>query len=52
MILMMKYLIQTRSDIFLMQLEIPVSTVEFVAEKASCNGNRVILNPAPAQKSI
>ena len=38
------------SDIFLMQLEIPVSTVEFVAEKASDNGNRVILNPAPARQ--
>jgi len=38
------------SDLFLMQLEIPVSTVEFVAKKASDNGNRVILNPAPARK--
>jgi ribokinase len=38
------------SDIFLMQLEIPVSTVEFVAEKAASKGNRVILNPAPARK--
>lgn len=37
-------------DIFLMQLEIPVSTVEFVAQKASGNGNRVILNPAPARQ--
>jgi ribokinase len=36
-------------DIFLMQLEIPVSTVEFVAEKANVKGNRVILNPAPAR---
>ena len=35
-------------DIFLMQLEIPVSTVEFVAKKAYAKGNRVILNPAPA----
>jgi ribokinase len=31
-----------------MQLEIPVNTVEFVANRASANGNRVILNPAPA----
>lgn len=38
-----------KSDLFLMQLEIPVATVEFVAKKASGNGNRVILNPAPAQ---
>jgi ribokinase len=37
-------------DIFLMQLEIPVGTVEFIAQKASSKGNRVILNPAPARK--
>jgi ribokinase len=37
-----------RPDIFLMQLEIPVATVEFVANKAVSKGNRVILNPAPA----
>jgi ribokinase len=37
-----------QSDLFLMQLEIPVSTVEFAAKKAVSNGNRVILNPAPA----
>jgi ribokinase len=36
------------SDIFLMQLEIPVETVEFIARKAAGNGNTVILNPAPA----
>jgi ribokinase len=36
-------------DIFLMQLEIPVGTVEFVAQKAAGKGNRVILNPAPAR---
>jgi ribokinase len=35
-------------DLFLMQLEIPVSTVEFAAQKAVSRGNRVILNPAPA----
>jgi ribokinase len=38
------------SDLFLLQLEIPVSTVEFVAQKASSKGNRVILNPAPARQ--
>lgn len=38
-----------KNDIFLMQLEIPLSTVEFVAEKAFSSGNRVILNPAPAR---
>jgi ribokinase len=39
-----------KSDIFLMQLEIPLATVEAVAEKAMLLGNRVILNPAPAQQ--
>jgi len=38
------------SDVFLMQLEIPVSTVEFIAQKVSQKGNRVILNPAPAKQ--
>jgi len=38
------------SDVYLMQLEIPVSTVEFVAQKVSENGNKVILNPAPARQ--
>jgi ribokinase len=38
------------SDIFLMQLEIPVKTVEYVAQRAMKKTNRVILNPAPAQK--
>jgi ribokinase len=39
----------SQQDIFLMQLEIPVGTVEFVAEKAAGSGARVILNPAPAR---
>ena len=38
------------SDVFLLQLEIPLSTVEFVAEKVAEKGNRVILNPAPARQ--
>ena len=38
------------SDVFLMQLEIPVSTVEYVAQKVAGKGNRVILNPAPARQ--
>lgn len=38
------------SDVFLMQLEVPVSTIEFVAQKVSERGNRVILNPAPARQ--
>jgi ribokinase len=37
------------SDVFLMQLEIPLSTVEFVAQKVFHKGLRVILNPAPAR---
>jgi len=39
---------RNESDIFLMQLEIPVSTVGYIAKKAFCQGNRVLLNPAPA----
>jgi ribokinase len=38
------------SDVFLLQLEIPVSTVEYVAQKVFEKGNRVILNPAPARQ--
>ncbi len=35
-------------DIILMQLEIPLETVEYVAEEAVKRKTRVILNPAPA----
>jgi ribokinase len=35
-------------EILLLQLEIPVSTVEYSAIRASENGIKVILNPAPA----
>jgi ribokinase len=35
--------------IVLMQLEIPLETVEYVAELASAKGKKVILNPAPAR---
>jgi ribokinase len=35
--------------IILMQLEIPMETVEFVAKMANETGKKVILNPAPAQ---
>ncbi len=38
------------SDILLMQLEIPMETVEYAAQNASDRGTRVILNPAPAAK--
>ncbi|MDR2764246.1 MAG: ribokinase [Tannerella sp.] len=37
------------ADIILMQLEIPIETVEYVAEMAFRAGKKVILNPAPAQ---
>jgi ribokinase len=37
------------SDLVLMQLEIPIETVEYVAGMANRNGIKVILNPAPAR---
>lgn len=36
-------------DLVLMQLEIPIETVEYVAEMATKKGIKVILNPAPAR---
>ena len=36
------------ADFVLMQLEIPIETVEFVAQKAAGKNRKVILNPAPA----
>ena len=38
-----------QADIILMQLEIPMSTVEYVADIAFQAGKKVILDPAPAQ---
>lgn len=38
-----------QADLILMQLEIPMETVCFVADIAGQKGKRVILNPAPAQ---
>lgn len=38
-----------KAELILMQLEIPMDTVEFVAETARKRNKRVILNPAPAQ---
>jgi len=38
-----------QADIVLMQLEIPMETVEYVADIANSQGKKVILNPAPAQ---
>lgn len=37
------------ADLVLLQLEIPMDTVEYVAEAAYRKGKKVILNPAPAQ---
>ncbi len=37
-------------EILLLQLEIPIMTVEYAALTAAENGIKVILNPAPAQK--
>lgn len=39
----------TQSDIVLLQLEIPIETVEYVAKVAYEKNKKVILNPAPAQ---
>jgi ribokinase len=38
------------ADVIMLQLEIPMETVEYVAEKAKKLGKKVILNPAPATK--
>jgi ribokinase len=38
------------ADVILLQLEIPMETVEYVAEKAKKYGKKIILNPAPATK--
>lgn len=37
-----------QASVILMQLEIPLETVEYVADLVSANHTRVILNPAPA----
>ena len=36
------------SEFVLMQLEIPIPTVEYIAQKAARLGKKVVLNPAPA----
>lgn len=38
------------SKIVLMQLEIPIETVEYVAKVAASKGVKVVLNPAPARE--
>jgi ribokinase len=40
------------AQILLVQLEIPLDTVQFAAELAKKQGIKVILNPAPANKSV
>jgi len=40
----------SEAEIILMQLEIPMETVAAVVKMANINNQRVILNPAPAQK--
>lgn len=37
------------AEIILMQLEIPIETIEAVAKKAKMNSRKIIINPAPAQ---
>ncbi len=40
----------TKAAVLLLQLEIPLATVEYAAQSAAEAGVKVILNPAPAQK--
>lgn len=40
----------TEAEIILMQLEIPIETIATVVKNAKANHQKVILNPAPAQK--
>ncbi len=40
----------SEAEIILMQLEIPLETIIAVARKAKANNQKVIINPAPAQK--
>ena len=40
----------SEAEIILMQLEIPMETIEAVAKRAKKNQQKVIINPAPAQK--
>ncbi len=37
------------AEIILMQLEIPVETISYVAKKAAFNRQKLVINPAPAQ---
>ena len=40
----------TEAEIILMQLEIPMETIAVVAKNAKANNQKIIINPAPAQK--
>ena len=40
----------SEAEIVLMQLEIPMETLGYAAEKVKANHQRLIINPAPAQK--
>jgi len=40
----------SQADLILLQLEIPLETVQYVIELASSLGKKILLNPAPAQK--
>ena len=40
----------SEAEIILMQLEIPLETIGVVAKMAKANNQKVIINPAPAQK--
>lgn len=44
------YSLVQEAEVILLQLEIPMETVLFVAQKATSLGKKVILNPAPASK--
>ncbi|WP_350629908.1 PfkB family carbohydrate kinase, partial [Pseudoalteromonas sp. Q36-MNA-CIBAN-0048] len=38
-----------QADMLLLQLEVPMESIEYAAEIANKSGTTVILNPAPAQ---
>lgn len=40
----------TEADLILMQLEIPMETIEYVVQRAYAQNKKVILNPAPGRK--
>lgn len=44
------YSLVQEAEVILLQLEVPMETVLYVAQKATGLGKKVILNPAPANK--